>query len=1205
MAKSKAKGSKSASGAKASTRTAGTAVRTPKAAGGKPARTAADVIAELNGSKFSPWFCIVAFFVPFLLTMIGYIGFDVYPFGDRSVLTLDLNGQYIYYFEAIRDAFRGDGSLFYNWSRNLSGGFMGVIGYYLASPFTAIVVLMPRKLILEAIMLMQMCKVGAAGLTFCIYAQRSKHVAPLPSVIFSTMYAMMSYVMIQLINPMWVDGPVFLPLIILGVEYLIDDGRKINYIIPLALMFIANFYIGYMIAIFVAIYFVFYLFFCSKRKFNGLKDYAKTGGVMFISTIVVLMCSAIMILPVYSALSLGKFDFSEPVFDWKKRLFEWPELIATLMPDQYYSVNVDEGTRLYGRPEIYCGVLSVVLLPLFFINKKIKINHKLGYGAMLLVMFESMYIKPINMRWHGGQDPNWLPYRYSFLVSFLLVAMAAEVFSHLDGYKLSVPAVGGTFGGMTFLAVWFTSVMHSYNYNESKYQYVAELPYKAEMNYGDKRWNEIWLGTVVFAVILALIYSLCIYFYSNAKKKQTKQLIIVGMAAVVFFEAGYNGYDTFRKIYKEVGNSDRKSYTEIITGRKVVEDLEAMDPGFYRAEKTYSRMPNDNIGIGLKGLTHSSSVMNTRAINLLTSLGYFTQSFESKYEGNNPVADSLLGIKYVIDDPQRVATKKLLDDSYQKLDVGSSYIKARDQRVLVEEDHPVDFYLNPNALSIGYAASPQALEVLIGDDPFDGLNRYLSALIGELDTETSTGNEYYVPCDTKLTFDPEQISFHQYPYKDSNGKEIIHACYESKPTSTDAHVNLDTTVPDDGNLYLHINSNVKKQVNVWVGIKGEDGKYRGTNKETYDEYGQYFDTNSAITMRLGPFKAGDEVEVRLTIPPSNGNSYTGAGEYLMAVEKELGTAYDENGNVITDMNGDPAAVTIGDFQLYYLDADKFAEDISKLKDHQWEIDTDKSNDRYLEGKVTIGEDEIFVTSIPYEEGWTIKVDGKKIDNLIVEEKDEETGKPVLRNHGDENGNITEDGEVIVVGSLIGIKLPPGEHTISMKYTPPGFNIGIVTLILGIVCIVMFYIYDRKHNPVLKARRQAKEMKKQGIVPEEVIPAEEAPKKKTVQIIKSKGEITAETSEAAKQKEKEAQEEAEKLKNQNEALLNKGKAYAEHAAEQAEEEAEKTADETAEKVKEQAKSSVNSNNKGKNNNNKNNNNKNNSRSNSGKKKKKKK
>ena len=80
---------------------------------------------------------------------------------------------------------------------------------------------------------------------------------------------MMAYGVIQLIDPMWLDGLVFLPLIMLGIEYLVDDGRRLNFIIPLALMCVANFYIGYMICFFVILYFLFYLCFGSDKKRKG------------------------------------------------------------------------------------------------------------------------------------------------------------------------------------------------------------------------------------------------------------------------------------------------------------------------------------------------------------------------------------------------------------------------------------------------------------------------------------------------------------------------------------------------------------------------------------------------------------------------------------------------------------------------------------------------------------------------------------------------------------------------------------------------------------------------------------------------------------------------------------------------------------------------------------------------------------------------
>ena len=327
---------------------------------------------------------LIAFAIPAVLTYLAYALFGLYPFGEESVLCLDLNGQYVYYFEALRDAFWGDGSIFYNWSRNLSGEFMGIIGYYLASPFTLIVMLLPEKFMLSSLLIMQLCKLGAAGATFNYFLQKRRGVQPYPSLLFSTMYAMMAYGVIQLIDPMWLDGLVFLPLIMLGIEYLVDDGRRLNFIIPLALMCVANFYIGYMICFFVILYFLFYLCFGSDKKRKGY-DYFTAFVRIAYSSVIALACAAFMLLPVYNALKLGKFEFTDPDYSFRfqsfplsKKLLENAQdspllvflcdlldMFPQLLPAQYDSVNVQ------GKPEIYCGLLTLVLLPLFYLNKKV------------------------------------------------------------------------------------------------------------------------------------------------------------------------------------------------------------------------------------------------------------------------------------------------------------------------------------------------------------------------------------------------------------------------------------------------------------------------------------------------------------------------------------------------------------------------------------------------------------------------------------------------------------------------------------------------------------------------------------------------------------------------------------------------------------------------------------------------------------------
>lgn len=1024
--------------------------------------------------KFRFAYIIASFLIPALLTLIAYALFGVYPFGERSVLTLDLNGQYVYYFENIRDAFWSGRNPLYSWARNLSGGYQGVIGYYLASPFTFIVILLPRKMIVESLMIMQLCKVGACGASFCVYAQKAKNVKPIPSVLFATMYALMAFVAIQLIDPMWVDGPIFLPLIILGLEYLVDDGRKINYIIPLAIMFIANFYIGFMVAIFVAIYFVYYLFFGTKRKFD-LTGYAKVIGRMFLATGVVLLCSYIMIMPVYKALALGKFDFSEPDYSLRT-MFNPLELIATVLPNQYYSVNVDEGTRMYGRPEIYCGVLSFILVPLYFFNKNIKRNRKIGYGLVLFILFFSMWIKPFNMMWHGGQDPNWLPYRYSFLVSFVLVSMAAESFSNLEGYKMKIGLPAGVFSVFAVLVFIFESIIPSLNYNEERYQYPAKMPYTTTETINGESVKHLWLGTLTFGLVLAAIYLCFLYIYSNAKKKSSRNYIALAMAVFVLFEAGYNTYDTILKIDKEVYYSSKKSYAAIMDAPNVANQLKEYDDGFYRTEKTFFRNVNDNQAYGFKGLSHSSSVMNTRIINFIETLGYSTKSYETRYDGNTPLADSLLGIKYVLNDPARnnADGKSLLSPYYNQV-YTSTYQNDNGEASL-------EVYENPDALPIGFMANSDILKLsfLGNDNPFNSMNNFLSAMTGN--TPDYSGVLEPKAYFKRIDENPE-IELNECWESNYNGQH----CYNANAGAADPTVRIHVTSQSDDALYMFLKSDNPKKCNMWVGVKDPaDGIYKGrhTGTEAFDGYGQYYDGYDYSIVNLGSFAPGTEIEIRLTILQQD---KTGNNEYVM----------------------------VKDFQFYHLDYNAFHEDIEQLKQSPWNLDLSKTKDDYLVGEVDAKAGQILYTSIPYEPGWTIKVDGKKVEERF-DDIINDAGTSVMVNDTD-----GKDGEVVILNALIGLRLPEGHHTVSMKYSPPGFRTGCVFLVFGIAAIVLLFIYDRKNNMIMIQERELAEMRKKGITP----PAEDK-SVPVAQIIKSKGAITEKPLKQEKQEDSDDDEKPE-------------------------------------------------------------------------------
>ena len=87
----------------------------------------------------------LAAIIPAVLFFLIYLVRGLYPFGNGTVLVLDLNGQYVYFFEALRNKVLEGGSLLYSWSRALGGEFLGIYAYYIASPLSYLICLFPKE----------------------------------------------------------------------------------------------------------------------------------------------------------------------------------------------------------------------------------------------------------------------------------------------------------------------------------------------------------------------------------------------------------------------------------------------------------------------------------------------------------------------------------------------------------------------------------------------------------------------------------------------------------------------------------------------------------------------------------------------------------------------------------------------------------------------------------------------------------------------------------------------------------------------------------------------------------------------------------------------------------------------------------------------------------------------------------------------------
>ena len=95
------------------------------------------------------------------------------------------------------------------------------------------------------------------------------------------------------------------------------------------------------------------------------------------------------------------------------------------------------------------------------------------------------------------------------------------------------------------------------------------------------------------------------------------------------------------------------------------------------------------------------------------------------------------------------------------------------------------------------------------------------------------------------------------------------------------------------------------------------------------------------------------------------------------------------------------------------------------------LNKEKTKGDHLEGNITMSEDGYFVTSIPYDKGFTVYVDGKEVEYETV-------------NH-----------------ASLGFPLEKGTHHITLTYEAPLKKVGMVTSILGFIIFIGIIVIDKK------------------------------------------------------------------------------------------------------------------------------------------------
>ena len=548
-------------------------------------------------------------FITFLCSLITisviYTIKKIAPFGNNSMLDVDFYHQYGPLLNELTDRVKSGRSLLYSFNTGLGMPFYRNFLNYLSSPFNLILLLFKKQDIVMAYSIIIGLKACLSSVSMAYYLKKSfKKDGPL-LIVFGLLYAFSGYFCAYYWNIMWLDGMVFLPIIMYGINKIIDEEKPILYIISLAIMLLANYFIGYMVCIFSVFYFL--GLFIYRKNFK-LKNIIKKFLMFFISSVLAAGIVAFLLLPLfYSLKSISATGDSFPMFQFN---FNAIKYIFNHVTAVNRTVFASDKLPL---PNVYPGMISLALIIILFINKKINLRFKIISLIAILFFYFCFNINVIDFIWHAFHVPNDLPYRYSFLYTFCLVVIA--YYSFLRIKEVSFLKISICFAILVVIVL---------------------LSIKLDFaNIDEKR-------AIVDILLLTLDY-IVITLYINSKNKILSYLLVI----ISMLECIY-GISINWQIDHDIAAfmSDKKGITSLIS--KIKKD----DNDLYRIEKTDYLTLNDGAWYDYNGVSTFSSMAYENVSKTQRMLGMAGNNINSYYYKNaqSPVYNTLFNIRYLIGD---------------------------------------------------------------------------------------------------------------------------------------------------------------------------------------------------------------------------------------------------------------------------------------------------------------------------------------------------------------------------------------------------------------------------------------------------------------------------------------------------------------------------------------------------------------------------
>lgn len=920
--------------------------------------------------------CAVAGGAAFAVLLITFAAAGIFS-GDSVLLRETTLTQQFPLLEELLTRLQAGKTLLYSFQSGLGTNFFAALCYYLLNPFYLVAFFFPaQKLYLAAVCIVVLNTVGIAA-SSAYYAQKHFRRADFTTVVFSLLYTFSGFYAAYAFHLLWLTALFFLPLVLWGLEKLVNGGKPWGFLASFALILITSVDLAVPICIFVLLYFFVCVF---AREVNKKDD-----DVLLLPTLLKFIASAVagagcaawVILPTMFASSAHHVHMHE-----NGLLFSPLDFFSA----HFTGAGNTAAFSSAALPAVAIGSAALVLLPLYAAVKSVSKNEKGAHIVLVLFLWASFAVPVLYAFWHGMQAPTDLPYRFAFLYSFLLAKLACTVLTELQSVKKPIFAVSGVLCTAGVLLGVF--------------------------RYGGETGKTLLLAGGFTAISFLLILAM------RLREKRSAWLT----AALALVVAAESVFALVPTVKNDISANTLYPKTETVAaaqaliaqdkGDAAVSRTEFYDDGQLLYTGEYASAGNIGAQYGFNGVSGASDLTDTDFALFQYDLGNAGNMQDSfTYTQQTPIYNTLFAVSYLMDASGALQNNPL----YNPLGTaGDSTVYA------FENGNNPALLVNSDIVNWdGYSADIFATQNTLWQAATGG-----ETVLKYLPTQVRFENCTYV--DKIVADEAAQEEDHDHEHSEGLSEEEIRDAvvqqtgYFAYKMQSDAY-----------RIVLQFSPTQTQEVFV-LAQSGLLNTYRATVGEK--EFNGYFTSRELIS--LGVVEAGTPVTLTLQTTLENPTAYA-------------------NQNA----NADDALYCLP----YGVDAQAYQDGLQALSDNGT-FEIREFSEAEIKGTVSAAQDCVMTMAMPYDEGWTVTVDGEATE--LIEHS----------------------------SHWMMFSMPAGEHEIEMHYFPQGLKEGLfvsaATLLMIFLSILLTKMRAARFAAEEAEEQRANEAAEQNPSAESAAPARE-------------------------------------------------------------------------------------------------------------------